>query len=434
MNDCSGLCIVSFVSDRAGVGHYRNILPLTILKQLGARVLFIDAKPTGTGKTHQFEDEALVGATHILLQRTKDPEIWGRICELIYRARPMPWQDMSHEEIWAHIGRIERDARGQRVPDAPTIIYECDDDVTRLDPQNPAAYRKGGNQISFSPENLRNTERIVRRCDALFVSTPELAAAWGHLNRRVYVLPNSIDFSLRNAWSQRMDRHPDFAGKIIVGWAGGVHHFGDEEPLIPVIRPILERYSNVKLALFSNPMIVARWVKAFGIEHLEGRWAGIDPQPFARYPAVLSQFDIGLGPLAPIPFNISKSELRLLEYGAMGVPYVASKIAPYLRFHRETEGLGGYLASTAEEWREGITRLLEDFEDRAVKSAAIAGIVRERFNTDQVALRWAAALREVRRQRGVSTWMPMAKPGRNQPCPCGSGKKHKACRCYGAWG
>ena len=50
-----------------------------------------------------------------------------------------------------------------------------------------------------------------------------------------------------------------------------------------------------------------------------------------RYPARLAamELDIAVAPLTDHPFNRAKSSLKLLEYGALALPVVASDLEPY---------------------------------------------------------------------------------------------------------
>jgi O-antigen biosynthesis protein len=406
--DCSDLNITATRNDRWGVGEFRITAPLTILQRHGAKVYFVDTQPTH-GKIRYFQPEMFENATHIILQRFNDPGIW----EIFEATGQMQYNPVCLElrDRWKS-GDLK-------------IIYECDDDLLRVDPQNPAAHRKGLPRAgTFTPEVCRKIESIVRRCDALFVSTPDLGARWAHLNSRVFVLPNSIDFSMR-PWHIPMKRVERLRDKIVIGWAGGLHHIGDEAPLVGVMREITDRYPHVMVALFSNPITSAHFARAWDMR--PDRCVLLDVVDFQRYPIVLSQFDIGLAPLMTTEFNRCKSYLRLIEYGARGIPYVAQRISPYAQFHHETAGIGGYLASGSAEWRNALIRLIEDEEDRKRKGEAIMGVVKDSYAVETTAFKWAAALRAVRNSQGVSTWSERSRPGRNDPCPCGSGQKYKRC-------
>ena len=71
--------------------------------------------------------------------------------------------------------------------------------------------------------------------------------------------------------------------------------------------------------------------------------------------STLMCFDIGLVPLADIPFNHAKSNLKGLEYAISGIPYVASALPEYQRL--ANEGIGR-VAVTPDHWIEELTALL----------------------------------------------------------------------------
>src|SRR2546421_358390 len=84
-------------------------------------------------------------------------------------------------------------------------------------------------------------------------SNPELASQYAHLNARICVIPNFIDFSIRD-WETPVPRDERLAGKLVIGWCGGTTHQGDYLPLQGVLRAILERYEQVVFAICSNPV------------------------------------------------------------------------------------------------------------------------------------------------------------------------------------
>lgn len=52
---------------------------------------------------------------------------------------------------------------------------------------------------------------------------------------------------------------------------------------------------------------------------------------YETYRLNLRNLDIGIAPLAPTPFNMSKSDLKALEYGAWGIPCIAPDYITYSR-------------------------------------------------------------------------------------------------------
>jgi len=79
--------------------------------------------------------------------------------------------------------------------------------------------------------------------------------------------------------------------------------------------------------------------------------------PIDRYASLLEGFDIGTAPLLDTRFNRCKSDLKVLEYSMAGVPFVASKVAPYEA--AVAAGAGGLLARNESDWRRQLARLLD---------------------------------------------------------------------------
>jgi len=51
--------------------------------------------------------------------------------------------------------------------------------------------------------------------------------------------------------------------------------------------------------------------------------------PFEELARHVAGFDIGIAPIADIPFNLARSNVKVKEYAAAGVPWVASARGPY---------------------------------------------------------------------------------------------------------
>ena len=77
--------------------------------------------------------------------------------------------------------------------------------------------------------------------------------------------------------------------------------------------------------------------------------------PFAQYPALLANFDVFLVPLRQNQFNRAKSDVKLLEAGARGIPWLASPSPSY-----QAWGTGGLLVRRAEDWHSDLVTLIAD--------------------------------------------------------------------------
>jgi glycosyltransferase involved in cell wall biosynthesis len=77
--------------------------------------------------------------------------------------------------------------------------------------------------------------------------------------------------------------------------------------------------------------------------------------PYSDYLDLL-EFEIGLAPMANNTFNSFKSELKLLEYSALGIPWLASDHGSYRELN-DCWQLSGRLCASAEDWINGVIRL-----------------------------------------------------------------------------
>ena len=192
-------------------------------------------------------------------------------------------------------------------PGRPFLTFAMDDLVTELDDTNP--FKK-----NIPPDSRSRLKKALACCDRLVVSTDYLANAYENLISDILVVPNFLE---QSAWlplrSQRRTTK-----KPRVGWAGGTTHQGD----LVLLKEIIEQTRHE-----------ADWV-FFGMcpDEIQPLLAEYHPiVAIDQYPSHLASLnlDIAVAPLAQTPFNCGKSNLRLLEYGILGLPVVCTDIAPY---------------------------------------------------------------------------------------------------------
>jgi glycosyltransferase involved in cell wall biosynthesis len=82
-------------------------------------------------------------------------------------------------------------------------------------------------------------------------------------------------------------------------------------------------------------------------------------------------FDIAIAPSFDNPFNRSKTWIRALEMGALGIPIVAANRLPYSDY--VIDGKTGYLVDTEQDWEDRLTDLIHDDAMRAEMGAAGRG-------------------------------------------------------------
>lgn len=195
----------------------------------------------------------------------------------------------------------------QSLPERPFTVYTLDDLITELDSSSP--FRK-----NFPANSRTRLKYALARCDRLVVTTDFLAEVHRRFISDIRVVPNRLeqDIWLPLQSKKRTSRKPR------IGWAGGSAHQVD----LILLKEVIEQTRNE-----------ADWI-FFGMCPQEIRPLLAEFHPLvalADYPTKLASLnlDIAVAPLAQIPFNQAKSNLRLLEYGALGIPVVCSDIDPY---------------------------------------------------------------------------------------------------------
>lgn len=265
-----------------------------------------------------------------------------------------------------------------------TMVYELDDDVwaLRLERENPASRHWTFWELEAVVDNMR-------AADAVTVSTERLAdAVRGYLlgDTPVHVVPNAVPDDLVQRPSLHAERSP------VIGWGGSPTHEGDwrATDLGSHLGKWLRRWPEWTLHVLGSdaPVSLRGGLQAWGAMH-HAKTVGWTSD-WNEYYRRVSRFAVGLAPLAETPFNAGKSDLRLLEYAALGVPWVASNFGPYA--HSSTGGAArGGLRVHGSTWTAALDHLAREPEVRAELRAEGRQWASTR-TVSAVAPVWAAAL------------------------------------------
>jgi glycosyltransferase involved in cell wall biosynthesis len=247
--------------------------------------------------------------------------------------------------IGQRVGKVEALPIWRRMAAKHRLVYETDDDVFSIDPSNTMAF------LTHAAETVDATQFAAAAAHMVTVSTEPLAEVMRHYNSNVVVLPNHIDGALLDIERPRRER-------ITVGWAGGDSHVRDFHMVAPQLRRFLERNPRVD---FHN--IGSNYLRTFKIP---GRHTDWRQDIFDYYRGI--DFDIGIAPLADTVFNRSKSAIKAIEYGALGIPVVASDVGPYRDY--VINGKTGYLVRSEHEWGKRLYELVNDEAMRTEMGAA----------------------------------------------------------------
>jgi glycosyltransferase involved in cell wall biosynthesis len=208
---------------------------------------------------------------------------------------------------------------------------------------------------------------MTKRACGTTVSTAQLAREYHPYNPNIYIVPNYLD---KEKWDNPIVKRND--GKIRIGWAGGNAHADDLKMISKVLDKIIKEYKG-KVIFETMGMTRAELAGVFPMEVFgevcpacgyEGELHHYPGESLDHYATVLASkgWDIALAPVINNSFGQCKSNLKIMEYSALGIPVVASPITPYLDSARSGAKIS--FAETFEEWYNTIKELIENVEKR----------------------------------------------------------------------
>jgi len=199
------------------------------------------------------------------------------------------------------------------------VIYDVDDWLFGIPPSWDCYgdyYHRGHARPT---PTLRFHERMLRQADMVTCTTDHLRGRLLAYNRNVRVIPNCVlwaDWDIVLPFGKTLDRP-------VVGWFGLPYHWDTWRVLADAVEAaVLE--ADIYLAILGFPEVV----QAFSPELAERTI--VQPMvPWADFHTMrrmIGSFDLGLCWLEDTAFNRCKSPLRALQFGAAGVPIVASEV------------------------------------------------------------------------------------------------------------
>jgi glycosyltransferase involved in cell wall biosynthesis len=312
-----------------------------------------------------------------------------RIVNSVYRALPL--LELRHSGA-----QVQLDAEGAAMSEGRlhgfdvVHIFRYHERETR---RAVRALREAGTAIVWdndddlsSPNKMRTQQvhtqlvEMLQLAHVVTTTSPVLAEqyrAWGAAEARV------VENYLPDYYAA--ERRPRTnGGGLTIGWTAAGEHAHDLRAL--GLRATLERL----LARHPQLHVVSAGVQLGLPKDRYTYTEVVQYQDLARY---VGTFDVGIAPIADVPFNHAKSNVKVKEYAAMGVPWLASPIGPYAGLG---EKQGGRLVPD-DGWDEALERLVSD--EKARRKLAKRGVKwgdgqRLRRNLDhwEAALRRAAAL------------------------------------------
>ena len=226
------------------------------------------------------------------------------------------------------------------------IVLDTDDAFHLMDETHP--------EFGVYREKLDAYSLTLEHAAEVWCSSPALAKSLAGEVPNPIVVPNSIDPRL---WRQY--RKPSITpvregskGLQIV-YAGTATHGGDFAELMPILDDVVKAVPfQLTVVGIAEDLPERRWLRRLrpGRDALYPRYARwlLEHGPL---------FDVGVAPLADTEFNRLKSDIKLLEYLAIGVIPLVSDLDPYSGSDTADPSM---LRAGPEEWADALMRLGSD--------------------------------------------------------------------------
>lgn len=266
-------------------------------------------------------------------------------------------QRLMHQGLADHINRAK--AAGQ------IIINDIDDWYWGLSTSNLAW--TSSHPKANPNENINHYKSVLNASTIVTTSTAYLAdRIKSFVHCPIEIISNTIDVA-----SFTPVVHTDTTVPT-VGWVGSTSHRSNDLEILTGIMAPLYNAGEIKLQHSGHhayaQSVASKWKLP---EEAVTTLPACDPE---KYPALLTM-EVGIAPLNDIPFNHAKSDIKLLEYSAAGIPWIGSALSSYTQLV-EDWGMGR-TAKRSKDWIRHI-KALKDPNARSSEGAALREAVWKR--------------------------------------------------------
>ena len=247
-------------------------------------------------------------------------------------------------------------------------------------------------RVAENPAALRRWSSVLRLAALalIFIALAgpqwgiELVATGGSARQVVVAVDVSLSMQTPDVKPNRLERAlwGDLkslrrqGAKPRVGWAGAQQHSGDLALIIDLVKATADEVD---------------WV-FFGMCLEELRPYIKEEHPFVvdfdAYPKKLASLnlDIAVAPLEAHPFNEAKSNLRILEYGALGLPVICSDIYPYQNAPVKR------VSNDPQAWATALRERIDDLDAAGVEGDCLRQWVHKHYMLEDHLDEWFSAL------------------------------------------
>ncbi len=259
------------------------------------------------------------------------------------------------ERVWhERISPLEAQRLVQEIRRRSSLfLYSIDDNL--LDVATDAEDRAA----QFGPEQRAAVRYFAGAADGIIVSTEALRDRLQPLNGRIVVVPNALDERLFPDIEDRLSRRLAEEGSgrpVKFGYVGTGTHLGDLmvvlEPLRQTLREFGDRVEFQLAGVTADPRAI-RLFTGFPVTPLVV--GSVDHYPgFIRWACDHLVWDFGIAPLADVPLNRCKSDIKFLDYSLLGIPAVYSNMPAYRHTVKHSK-TGLVVSDDPRDWRSALS-------------------------------------------------------------------------------
>jgi len=265
---------------------YRALAPMLMLGAQGHEIVW--AKPT-PGWRFPLRELLVCDVVHIY-RCLDEPSVMKGVQELRRRNVPLTWDD--------------------------------DDDLRLVPPATPG-YKEHYGGINRE-RGTRQQTAMLSKVDLVTTTTPALADLFRtRFDGPIEIIENYLESDQYASGRRGRDG-------VTIGWVACLEHTADVEQLglTATLRNVLARDERIRITTVGVQLDLD-----------SSRYTHVKRVQFPDLPQFLAGLDIGIAPIADHPMSYARSNVKVKEYAAAGVPWVASTRGQYAELGAKAGGI-----------------------------------------------------------------------------------------------
>jgi processive 1,2-diacylglycerol beta-glucosyltransferase len=275
------------------------------------------------------------------------------------------------------------------------LVHSLDDNLMDLPPRQIPV---GSAEVIWPQERHRaSMGLLLAEADAVWVTTPNLRDRFSSYNRAISILPNALDDRLLVRPPTSTYPETEARRNLVIGYMGTRTHDEDLKMIVPAIRAICSRYPGLVSVEVIGVMqrsetrqhlsdLPVHYVSPYLVEH--------EYPYFVLWFSRSIRWDVAVAPLQSNEFNDSKSDIKFLDYAAIGAATICSKVPAYESTVRHGE-TGLLVENDVDAWVHAIDSLVTDADLRCRLSRGAVSYLYGERTLDVCASAWTHSLHSV---------------------------------------